>query len=74
MNVWVLAGGGEGGGVAGKGAVVGCGWMRGGDGVALAVGWEGGGVGGGEGGWEGGGILPGNALFNSVFSRSLLTK
>jgi hypothetical protein len=42
--------------------------------VAGRRGEEGGGVGGGEGGGEGGGILPGKALFNSVFSQSLLTK
>ena len=44
-----------------------------GDWVALAGGWEGGGVDGGEGGWEGEGVMPGKALFNSVFNRSLLT-
>ena len=39
------------------------------DWVAMAAGgWEGGGVGGGEGGWEGGGVVPGKALFNSVFN------
>ena len=72
MNVWVSAGGGEGrgdgGGVAVKGDAGGVG-----DWVALAGGWEGGGVDGGEGGWEREGVMPGKALFNSVFNRSLLT-
>ena len=72
MNVWVSVGGaegrGDGGGVAGKGDMGGVG-----DWVALAGGWEVGGVGAGEVGWEGGGAMPGKALFNSVINRSLLT-